>query len=966
MSSIRQSSFARGEITDDLYGRVDQQLYAISVHTARNFMPGRFGQIDNRPGSQFLGQVKTSSAGQIRLIPFIFNQSQSYALEFGNLYIRIWKSGAQVTETAKTITALTLASPGVVTSNGHGFANGDELLLAITGIPQLNGRNVVVANVTANTFTAQDNITLANISTVGFTAFTSGTAARIYSVTTPYMTSDLPTLNFVQSADVLSIAHSNYAPADLSRLADASWTLTTVNFKPGIDGPSNIAFPTASGSASTMTYQVTSVAANSLEESLPGLGTPQNVETYTLTASGSVVSIKVTGHGLVNGNTVVVAATNPSKSVTRVVSDAVNPLVWTSNGHGYANGDSVYITGVISAFGIDGTAISNKNYVIANVTANTFELTGVSEVGAHFDYSGVVGTTTQPYMATYANQTWVITKTDADNFTLNGAVTALTLTVTVTPHATVTANSVTHALSGAPSASAPNVLTWSAVSGAFQYNVYVLVNGIYEYIGTSSTLTFSDTGLTAVVNHNPPIPGNPFSSPGSYPAVVGYFQQRRIYASTSSAVAKAWFSVPGCYTNFTTHSPPSPKDSMTFTLSSTEVNAIRGMADLRKLVMFTLGGEWSVEGLAGSSISAVDGVDARQSSYNGSAAIRPLIVNSNGLYVQAQSSMVRDIIWNFQSDNFTGEERSIYSNHLVQGYTITDWAYQKVPYSTVFAVRSDGGLLSYTYLREQEVFGWARHDFIGSATGTAGNMTTSAAVVENVCAIPEGTETAVYLSIKRTINGTVVRYVERFQSRLVNSLLDCAYMDARLSYDGRTGSTTTNKVTGLWHLVGQSVSVIADGIVIANPLDATYAALTVAADGSLTLPVTAQVIHVGLPFVSDLETHDPEIMESETMMNKRMAINSVTLFLKKSLGGWIGRGGPPADTSQSGLSKVTIVDSDSNAPAAGATFTGKVTTPIEASFNNNGRILVRQIDPLPMTILSLAINGNFPTRQKGT
>src|ERR1700690_3258378 len=103
----KQPSFAKGELSPDLMGRIDTAIYQVSLSLLRNFTIMRFGGTQNRPGTSFGGRVKTSSAGQVRLIPFISSQSVTFMLEMGNLYIRFRKNNTQVTEAAKTITGIT-------------------------------------------------------------------------------------------------------------------------------------------------------------------------------------------------------------------------------------------------------------------------------------------------------------------------------------------------------------------------------------------------------------------------------------------------------------------------------------------------------------------------------------------------------------------------------------------------------------------------------------------------------------------------------------------------------------------------------------------------------------------------------------------------------------------------------------------------------------------------------------------
>lgn len=89
----------------------------------------------------------------------------------------VWKNVAVAMQSAlaaaKTISAITKASPGVATSTAHGYSNGDIVFLTVSGMYQLNDKPVRVANVTANTFE------LEGIDTTLFDTFSSGTAEKV-------------------------------------------------------------------------------------------------------------------------------------------------------------------------------------------------------------------------------------------------------------------------------------------------------------------------------------------------------------------------------------------------------------------------------------------------------------------------------------------------------------------------------------------------------------------------------------------------------------------------------------------------------------------------------------------------------------------------------------------------------------------------------------------------------------------
>ena len=238
------SSFTAGEISPRLEGRINIEKYKEGLSDLTNMVVMPHGGVTRRPGTEYLGEVKSSSV-KTRLVPFQFKTTDTYILEFGNQVMRVFRNGLQVLVSAsKTITAITKASPGVLTSSSHGYSNGDEIYVeSIGGMTELNGRNYRVANVTANTFTLQDLFGNA-INTTSFTTYTSGgTATEIYETAAPYAEADLFDLRFVQSADTMYIVHPSYDVRTLTRTDHDAWTFATVSFSgspsPSLSGANN-------------------------------------------------------------------------------------------------------------------------------------------------------------------------------------------------------------------------------------------------------------------------------------------------------------------------------------------------------------------------------------------------------------------------------------------------------------------------------------------------------------------------------------------------------------------------------------------------------------------------------------------------------------------------------------------------------------------------------------------------------
>ena len=244
-----QTNFTAGEISQQLEGRVDIARYANAVQKLENFLIAPYGGVDRRAGSVFAARAKYSDK-KCRLISFQFSTIQNYIIEMGDLYMRFYRDDAAITEADKVITNITQANPAVVSSAAHGYANGDTVIINdVVGMTEVNNKRYLVANVAAGTFELQD-LDANNIDSTGFTAYGSaGRANRIYEIVTPYLEADLFEIQFAQSADIMWLAHQNYAPRKLSRLGDTSWTLALEVFIGGPFQPDNITATTVTPSA---------------------------------------------------------------------------------------------------------------------------------------------------------------------------------------------------------------------------------------------------------------------------------------------------------------------------------------------------------------------------------------------------------------------------------------------------------------------------------------------------------------------------------------------------------------------------------------------------------------------------------------------------------------------------------------------------------------------------------------------
>lgn len=323
-----------------------------------------------------------------------------------------------------------------------------------------------------------------------------------------------------------------------------------------------------------------------------------------------------------------------------------------------------------------------------------------------------------------------------------------------------------------------NSMTWDAVTGAGSYNIYratplygAMVPGgvLYYFVGSALSTNFVDTNIISDSSKVPPVHFNPFDGPGNYPSTVAYYQQRRVYGNTLNNPDTYFMSRPGAFTNFDSSNPTTDDDSITGAPWAQQINGIQFMVPMNPgLVILTGNGAWLLNGGNNAAITPSDQTATSQA-YNGCHYhIEPIVINYDALYVQTKGSIVRDLSFNFFQNVFTGTDLTILSNHLFNYHQLEQWAYAEEPYKLLWAVRDDGIMLSLTYLKEQDVYAWARHDTNGFFVG--------------VCTITEPPVDATYVITQRYINSQWKYYAERMDNRNWQNPEDCFCVDAGLAY----------------------------------------------------------------------------------------------------------------------------------------------------------------------------------------
>jgi len=924
--SVIQPSFAAGEVSPSLYGRVDLAKYRTGLALCRNFFIDYRGGVVNRTGSKFVGQALNSS-NVVWLIPFNFNAEQTYMLEFGQQTMRVIMDGGYVLDADLDI--ISIGSTGnTETTTPHGFVGGEQVFYSnIPGVPQLdNGTFFVSSIITATRFSIV-GLSGSPVSIPGGYVGP-GNVGSIYSTTTPYNAEDLPLIKFAQSNDVMTLTHPLYGPRDLIRTAHNSWSFNSINFgSVEIDPPTNLSGTASTAGTVQFGYVVTAVSDSTGEESLPSVR--ELVDSVNIaTTSGSIA------------------------------------LEWDP---------------------VEGAAY--YNVYKAQVTPGTDIQTGAAY--------GYVGTA---YGATFTDGNIVADYTRTPPLQYNPFAQRPITDVEVLTGGTLHDDTTTIVFglvgSGTGAAAVP------IIQGGVIVDVLLTNRGQNYSLNTTAATGGAGSGATFDVHVG--------AQEGNFPGVVCYFQQRKVFLSTTNAPSTLWATRPGAYSNMDYSNPTNDGDSLELPLYSLQANPIKSAVPMPGgLVIFTASGAWQLSGGQPNVAITPSNAIATPQAYNGANYLQPIVIGPEILYVQDKGAIVRNLSYNFFSNIYTGQDMSVLAAHLFTYHQIVSWTYAEEPFKLVWAVREDGSLLSFTFLKEQEVYAWARHDTQG--------------LYKCVATIQEGTEDVVYAVVERTVGGAPVKFIERFASReMPNGVEDGWFLDSALEYplvypsgtmsvsaisgevtltgtgsafdsgsvgsilridggkieitevagpDNATGTVlqtlteityVTNSeggwtavpkvsdegewsltapitdVAGLDHLEGSYVYALADGGV-QGPFIVT--------DGSITLSVAASRIIIGLSYQGQVQTLDLDVGDP-TIQGKRKKINALTTRVLQTRGL---KYGVTFDSLTEFKMQNTFIPLNEPIPFQ----TGDQRLILGPAWTTEGRLCFQQDYPLPATILAV-------------
>lgn len=477
--------------------------------------------------------------------------------------------------------------------------------------------------------------------------------ANPYEIATPYTAADLFGLHYVQSGDVMTLVHPNYAPRELRRFGALNWQLSTITFNSPLGAPT-----------------IVSITANR--------GTSMEAIRYALT----VFDIRELTEGL----PIFKQITVPSGSNYRV------DLEWQYTSTPY--NVNIY------------KALPGGEYRYIGRTTSTSWL----------DDGGTIGTDTMPVypqtgalpQATNFTITLRGITTDIEYSYVVTAIASGGLSESV-------ASSPARVWNDLYAPGAFNTVTWGAVSGAAGYNIYKREAGIYGFIGSvaAGVVSFNDSNLVPDLSKTPPIYDNVFNSANNYPSSVTYMEQRRVFAGTNNEPQTVWMTRSGTESDMSYSIPTRDDDRVKFRVAALEMNRIRHMLPLVDLMLLTNSTEFRVTSINKDAI-APNSLSVSAQAYVGSSDVQPKIVNNTLLYCAERGGHVYEIAYDWQYGGFRTGDISVRSPHLFDGHGIFDMAYSKAPLPVVWFTSSSGALLGLTYLPEQQVGAWHRHTTDGA------------------------------------------------------------------------------------------------------------------------------------------------------------------------------------------------------------------------------------------------------------
>ncbi len=940
------SNFTAGEWSPHMMGQADLAQWKNACRTMLNFFPRVTGGAQKRPGTVFVAEVKDSSK-RVRLIPFQYSTLQAYVIEAGDYYMRFIRDNGQVVTTSGT--PYEIGSPyGAADIGQLRFAQDKDLMYMfhqsypVQKITRYDHDDWEIYNAPLDNGPYQP---VRNNDEIGVNLCTNGEFEEdtgITSIGTP----------LVQKRTDVRIYSENYARVVAMSATGQGFLITIGTTTTGKQYVVRFRVFTRATSI-LMRAKQGGASAYNLNEEIDAIADSQWLEysRYFIEASGGTAAqIEFESpDGEVLDDEELIANYDMTYEGDWTEDPDSTDVYWSADHTFDGVAGTCYL--MINPEGTSGDINTLISRSFITETGKVYKLvviwSGPGYITIRFrrgNNSGSVILADEKYVSGVSANT----ETFYYEETAGGVYAAI---IVGTQHASMIAvNSVSvkevkshyyidklevyevDAITMAPSATTGLGITLTASSDFFESGHigsfiqlthgtadpgYARITGVTS--GTVATIdVLSDfDATTATANWRE----GAFSWKNGYPACGAFYEQRLMMADTPNDPDGLWGSQTTEYDDFTPGTLAS--NALGYKLQS---DIIRWLSPLGQLVAGTVNSEYRIGTNSSDTALTPTNIKLTSQGRKGSANIDPINAGNAILFVQRRGAAeygkrLRELSYNYETDSFQGLDLTAFAEHIT-GSGIVRMALMLSPFPIVWACTADGGLIGCTYDKDQQVLGWHRHDVGGT--------------VEDICIIPGAEQDDLYLLVNRSIGGVVKRYIEVLAPfDFGDDQTDAYFVDCGLTYDG-TAATT---ITGLDHLEGEAVAILADG--------AVHDARTVAS-GQITLDYAASVVHVGLPYTSELEPMPLQGGSIEgTSEGKTKRIHGVTVYFYQTGGGWIG---PDEDN----LEPLVFRTTDDDVGEAVPLFTGyKDDFNFPGDWGLEATVLIRQTEPLPMTVLSM-------------
>lgn len=352
-----------------------------------------------------------------------------------------------------------------------------------------------------------------------------------------------------------------------------------------------------------------------------------------------------------------------------------------------------------------------------------------------------------------------------------------------------------------------------------------------------------------------------YNDDDGYPSVIGMHNTRVVLAGQEAYPDRVVLSATGGFSATSFDFAPSNSlgevnddDAIQVRCQDGELNLIEWVANLSSgMLIGTTDGEWLLQPSSSASALAPDNNRTDLVTNKGSASLPSVTNGFANVFVQASRSKVHEAAFSLENDGFRAPDLGLFFVNSLRA-RVKQMVWHQEPDNIFYYLMDDGTMLGLTYMREQNIIAWSRHEL----GGTDVNVISAAAVPS-----PNNDRDDLYVMVERTINGATKKYVEWITPyyRDGDKREDMIYADSSFVYDG----ASTSIVTGLDHLEGEVVGVLVDGK--SHP-DQTVTGGQIELDNG----VSGEKIIVGLRFEWRVDLLDPVVQTKQGTINGRARI----------------------------------------------------------------------------------------------